>query len=402
MHALGSLFILVEGSVTNGSNPNPHPPRMNRSTPFLTAIAMLATPGLHAQSDPFHQVQYWMGAGPDSTVLVIDFQDGSSDPGQSYAWGFLHNGNATAADMLAAIAAADVNLTVDVSGGFLQSITYNDHAGMGGAPNWWSTWNGTGPQDMELNGGLAEALTHRMWFGCSYTDFDPALPPTPPLPAYDPFRFTPADATFWVGSGPHTALLVVDLHNGPSTTAHAWGVRFNGSTTGEDMLQLVANEDPLLSIVLGGGVINEITYNGEAAPGGAPNWWSTWSATNLGNWRMNTGTATTVLPGELFGCSYTDLTPALRPRYPMPAAAPTAMDERDRGALVAFPLPATDVLHVAVEASAPMPLRILDLAGKVVLSTRTEGATTAVSVSGLAHGLYVLHVGDRQRIIAVQ
>lgn len=347
-------------------------------------------------------VLYWVGAGTDSTVLVIDFQDGSFDPGQSYAWGYLHNGSATAADMLAAIAAADVNLNVDVQGGFLMSVTYNGHAGIGGAPDWWSTWSGTSINDLQLNGGLAEPLAQGMWFGCSYTDFDPALPPTTPLPAYEPFRFTAADVTYWVGTGPHTALLVVDLQNGPGTTAHAWGVRFQGSTTGEDMLQLVAAADPLFSVVTAGGFLNDILYNGEAGIGGNPNYWSTWSATNLGNWSMNIGLASTVLPGGLFGCSYTDFAPALRPRYPQPATAPTAMGEWSPDPLTVFPLPATDMLHIAMDGQPAMPLRIIDLSGKVVFRGRTEGATTTIPVGSIAQGVYVLHVGDRQRIIAVQ
>ncbi|MEO7080810.1 MAG: hypothetical protein ABIY71_04745, partial [Flavobacteriales bacterium] len=80
---------------------------------LLTLLAFSASTAAHAQFD-FSHVQYWVGAGADSSVLVVDFQDGTDDA--SYAWGWLHNGG-TGEDMLNAIAAADVNFSIDLTGG---------------------------------------------------------------------------------------------------------------------------------------------------------------------------------------------------------------------------------------------------------------------------------------------
>lgn len=155
---------------------------MKNNGTLLALSLLFAGPAAQAQFTAA-DVQFWVGAGPDSSVLVIDFQDGSATP--SHAWGWLHSGG-TGEDMVQAIAAADPALTVELVGGFLNSITYAGHAGIGGEPDWWSTWDGTGIDDMVSNLGLAGTLGNGDWLGCSYTDFNPALPPTEPVPAMLP------------------------------------------------------------------------------------------------------------------------------------------------------------------------------------------------------------------------
>ena len=85
--------------------------------------------------------------------------------------------------MVNAIAAADPNLNIEVTMGFLNNITYGTHAGIGGAPNYWSTWDGPNLAGMVSNLGLSTEVGNGAWFGCSYTDFNPALPPTEPVAA---------------------------------------------------------------------------------------------------------------------------------------------------------------------------------------------------------------------------
>ena len=149
---------------------------------LFTLLAIAAGTSAHAQFD-ISQVQYWIGGGPDSSVLVIDFQDGTDDP--SYAWGWLHTGG-TGEEMVNAISAADPDLDVEVTSGFLNSISYGSHAGIGGSPDYWSTWDGTSVATFVSNLGLAGILGNGDWLGCSYTDFDPALAPTEPIPASVP------------------------------------------------------------------------------------------------------------------------------------------------------------------------------------------------------------------------
>lgn len=369
------------------------------NTRILSLSLLLGSAAAHAQFTK-SEVQYWIGTGTDSTVLVIDFQDGTDD--DSYAWGYLHDGTATAEDMLNAVASADVNLTVEIPGGFLNTTTYGDHAGIGGSPNWWSTWSGASLTTMTTNMGLSEVLSNGSWFGCSYTDFDPALEPTDPIAAFDPMGFTADDVLFWTGSGSNTALLVIDFQDGSATSSYAWGHRFDGSTTGEAMLNAVLAADPALEAVISTGFLSDVTYGPHAGIGGAPNWWSTWSATNLGNWFSNLGLATAVEHGGLFGCSYTDFNPALRPAPPVAAEIPTGINARVSADLVVYPQPAADVLHIRSTEPIGQPLWITDVAGRQVVTTRGDGLLTTVDVSALPAGMYVLQVGEVKRTIAVQ
>lgn len=371
---------------------------MNAFGCTLSSLALLSSFSLHAQFTA-QDIRYWVGSGTDSTVLVVDFQDGTED--HSYAWGFLHN-TATAEDMLNAIAAADVNFTVNITGGFLNDIAYNTHVGNGGAPEYWSTWSGTTMADLVTNSGISEPLGTGDLFGCSYTDFDPALIPTGPIAAFDPFRFTAEDVDVWVGSGQDTAVLVIDFQDGSAIPSYAWGYLYSGTVTGETMLNDIAAADPDLDVVIDGGFLMNITYNGHAGLYNSPNYWSTWSGTNLGNWTLNMGVSATLNNGDLFGCSYTDFAPALRPGYPAPAEVAAAVVERSTTSFEVFPQPAADVLWVNTPTADRAAIVAYTLSGKVVLRTTTHGLSTAVEVSGLAAGMYVLQVGTARRTIVVR
>ena len=171
-------FAHVHGTSSWGRlNQQPNTPMLIRVLALSTTLAAASAQAQFTMAD----VQFWIGTGADSSVLVFDFQDGTVDP--SYAWGFLHDGSATGLDMVEAVAAADPNLALDIPSGFLNTVTYGAHAGVGGAPDYWSTWSGADLASMEMNLGLSEVLTNGSWFGCSYTDFDPPLAPTMPIAA---------------------------------------------------------------------------------------------------------------------------------------------------------------------------------------------------------------------------
>ncbi|MBK9419988.1 MAG: T9SS type A sorting domain-containing protein [Flavobacteriales bacterium] len=181
---------------------------MNKYVPAF--LGLLASSSLCAQFD-ISQIQYWIGAGADTSVMVVDFQDGSATP--SYAWGYLHNGG-TAEDMINAIAAADVNFSIDVVGGFLNSVTYGTQEAIGGAPDYWSTWSGTSIATFALNNGLAEALGNGDWLGCSYTDFNPPLEPGEPIPAMAPTAIMEAASRTSLQVYPQPATYVLNLATG--------------------------------------------------------------------------------------------------------------------------------------------------------------------------------------------
>lgn len=341
-------------------------------------------------------IQYWIGSGSDSAILVVDFRDGSWD--SSYAWGYLFNGSATAQMMLNAIAAADVNFSVVINSGFLSNIVYGNHAGIGGTGSpqrFWSTWTGTSGSNLAMNGGISESLSNREWFGCSFTDFNPAVVPSGPIPAFDPFRFTLQNVAFWVGTGTDSSILVVDFLSSSGPSSFAWGYRYSGVATGAQMLNEVAAADPGLAVA-GSGFLNNITYNSFAGIGGTGgNFWAIWSATNLGNWDFNIGIGDTLTNGSLFGCSFTNFAPAIRPGYPVPAPFVQGLAlENVPKVIQVYPNPATDFIRIQFDEYSPEATQVMlmDATGKQVFSGNITSEETNLPVYELASGLYTVVV----------
>lgn len=339
-------------------------------------------------------IEYWVGIGSDSSILVVDFKDGSWD--STYAWGFLHNGTATGQDMLTSVAAADINFSVAIAGGFLNDITYGSHSGFGGTGgSFWGTWSGTDISNLSMNAGIGTGLANGDIFACSFTDFNPALAPGGPIPAYEPFRFTAQDVNYWVGSGNDSAVLVIDFLDGSGMSALAWGYLFSGSTTGEDMLNAIAADDLNMTVAIAGGFLNDITYGSMAGIGGNPDFWGTWSATNLGNWDLNMGISSPLQNGDFFACSYTDFAPAVRPGYPSAATNPSISTQiAIKQALQIYPNPANDFirLHIDHLANAPVDILIIDANGRVVSSSEISSLQTPIAIDQLAPGLYTVQI----------
>ena len=355
---------------------------------YLLLAFSMAIPQLFFGQFSFSDVEYWIGSGEDSTIFVVDFKDATWD--SSYAFGYLHDG-ATGEQMLNDIAAADENFSVDISGGFLNDIEYGSHAGIGGDPNYWGTWSGTSLESLEMNSGLGTQLENGAWFGCSYTDFDPALAPGGPIPAFNPQELTTSDVTFWVGSGTDSTIFVCDFLVNGVASSYAWGYIHNGEATGADLLTAISDADPLLNVAMGGGFLNDITYGDLEGIGGDPNYWGTWSASNLGDWYTNSGIGTELGDGDYFGVSYTDFNPAVRPQYPQPAESTVGLGNVEERIVSVYPNPAVNTVSVEYDSQSAV-ARLFQANGKQVASWQLNSNNNRLDVSDLASGLYILQV----------
>ena len=286
---------------------------------ILFCLSLFQSKAQFSESD----IKFWVGSGPDTALLVIDFLDGTADT--SYAWGYLFDAssNLTAETMLSAINSAEPKLSIATGSGFLNDIVYNNHEGFAGSPNYWGTWNGSNSGNWVTNAGLGEVLSNGSWFGCSYTDFNPAIKPGTPISAYASSWFNKEDVNFWVGTGSDSAVLVIDFVEGiyGEVATFAWGVAFDGNITGENMLTSLANADQNITTDMGGGFLNDIIYGGYEGLAGEPHYWGTWSGTNLSDWIMNSGINTVVNDGDWFGCTYEAWAPR-RPFVPFAATNP--------------------------------------------------------------------------------
>ncbi|MEI6490990.1 MAG: hypothetical protein WCO94_00455 [Verrucomicrobiota bacterium] len=83
--------------------------RMILAFGLATAVTLTAKASVIVSS--FNDIEYWVGTGANQAGLVIDFHDGAAE--QSFAWGFRWDGVATGYDMLTAIDAASVELSIN-------------------------------------------------------------------------------------------------------------------------------------------------------------------------------------------------------------------------------------------------------------------------------------------------
>ena len=138
---------------------------LNNVSFIVMASIVDNTPALNS-----NEVYYWVGSGNSMAILDIDFNDGIEN--ESVAFGYKFTGTVLAQQMLTEIAEAYPNLIVDVSGGFLNSIQYENHNASSGNPYYWSTLSRTQTSLWEMNWGLTTIINNEDWFGCSYTDVD--------------------------------------------------------------------------------------------------------------------------------------------------------------------------------------------------------------------------------------
>lgn len=370
---------------------------MKKQLIFLALTVLFAPNFLKAQFS-YDDIRFWVGSGTDTSVLVISFNDGTWD--SSYAWGYLHNG-ADGEDMLQAVAQADKNLSAIISGGFLNDMTYHRHEGIGGTNGfYWSTWDGNHPDSMSSNMGLSTPVGNGDWFGCSFTDFNPAVHPGAPIAAFHPGVLTAGDIDFWAGSGTDTAFLVIDFKDAQDTSAFAWGYLFNDSVAGEKVLQDIAAADTALTVNFSVGAIHKIEYGNFSGTAGSTENWITWSATNYGDWDLSNGPDAMIKDGMIYGISFTAHNNPERPGYPKGASLPTGMEPMGSPApLTIFPNPAVNSVSIAADFSGERPIKIYSLSGKLLFVGKGNDKTQ-VDISSLPPGVYLVEVdGQRRKLV---
>ena len=157
---------------------------------------------------PASSVQYWVGSGSNSAVVIIGWDD-NPNGNFALAWGVRWNGSAMAVNMLYTIATYDSRVAYAISSGFVTQIGYNDGTLVSGssASYWCYTINGgyagaygtqpmTDGDVMEISSSCNFSLSSAV----AATDPNPAPGPTPdPDPVDATIAFS--DILYWVGEG---------------------------------------------------------------------------------------------------------------------------------------------------------------------------------------------------------
>jgi hypothetical protein len=203
------------------------------------------------------------------------------------------------------------------------------------------------------------------------------------------------DVEYWIGEGDSEVLFVVDWNDGIEPESTAWGFRFEGEVTGEEMLIAVAEADDRLGINMAGGFLNDIVFtNGYSHEGiGGTNgfYWGTWSGTNSGDWEMNAGLSTAISDGDWFGCSFTDFNPAVVPGVPVAVSNPVGVQFAEATSFIVFPNPFVD--NIQIETKNISQVAVLNMDGKLIYQNNLNNTDKIIiDLSGLPKGMHVLQV----------
>ena len=205
--------------------------------------------------------------------------------------------------------------------------------------------------------------------------------------------FAQTDIQHWVGSGANSAILVIDFNSGIANESTAFGYRFDGTATGEEMLTAIADVYPDLTTNMAGGFLNDIIYGTQSGLGGNPEWWMTCSRTESTLWNMNWGISTALADGDWFGCTYSpvdsDWNPTNLPGQPLAALAPSSINEFSESMLNIYPNPCQDIINV--EADGVASIQIFNIQGQICKRIENFQNRT-INISELPSGVYTLKV----------
>ena len=186
-------------------------------------------------------VQYWVGTGSNSAVVVVCWDD-NPNGNFALAWGVHWNGSATAANMLDSISAYDTRFSYSISGGFVTDMSYTDATHVSGSSNsWWCYGINNGGASGYTAQPMADGDLMVVSSSCGNTMTTAEAATNP----------NSTDATiaassilYWVGEGSDSAIFV--LMDG--TNARARGYLFDESDglSLDDMASDIAAADPRL------------------------------------------------------------------------------------------------------------------------------------------------------------
>ena len=172
-------------------------------------------------SFPASDVQYWVGSGSNSAVVVVGWDD-NPNGNFALAWGVHWNGNTTALGLIDSIATHDSRFSYTYSSSLMGEVSYNDGTLVSGSSSygWCYYLNGSWAMNAYGNQSVSDGDLIEVSSSCSFTM-------TSAVAASDPnggSSSDPVDATiafsdilFWVGSGSDSPTRL--LPGGTSSTA---------------------------------------------------------------------------------------------------------------------------------------------------------------------------------------
>ena len=271
------------------------------------AFGLLISAGASAQWEPVVNptvpqsvIRHWTGTGENRAVVCITWNDAVAG-NVGIAWGVRWNsGTLLMRDVMDTIAAYDSRLTItwNSSHTYVNNLTYVDTAlglnvtgmvdDMSGVAWWMYNWKDANDVEKASAGVMGDNVADGDfvdWLPMDPETYEtfaaeiiyPATDPNAaPLPAAA--TIAASDIAYWVGEGSQQAILAVNW----ADTALAWGYRFDGEKSVNDMLNAIAEADLRFSIEMGDYGLDDILF--VVAPGDTlrKQAYSYWESTNNG------------------------------------------------------------------------------------------------------------------------
>lgn len=197
----------------------------------------------------------------------------------------------------------------------------------------------------------------------------------------------------WSGAGSNQAMLIIDFNDSTANECYAFGYRFDGQKTVEEMLVAISNENPDLDISIFTGFLSDITYFNHAGIGGSPFYWGTFTEVN-NQWESNLGISIQLSDLMVFGCSYTDWDattwePLSVPSNPIPAPSVTNIQKFQNFSAQIFPNPSSDFLNINSDLNIDI-IEIFSLNGNKVFSQAINSKESLINISQFSNGNYIV------------
>lgn len=289
---------------------------------FLLNISFLS-----AQLDR-DDIVFWLGDGDQEAYFLVDFRDGSEDA--SFGWGVRYNlgDGLVMQDVFDKIAQTDSGFISRVTGGFLNDVIYNHHAGIDSEPDWWSTWSGNSVDAMGMQGGISEQLQNGRWYGLSYGFMPVPVAPTFKYAAYNPNWFTQDDVEYWIGNGTKKIAVVIDFVTDDleEEVTFAWGIKYNSTINIKQALELLAAQDDDLEVNFDNNDnLESIQYKNLVGEIDSLNKWKTFAGHTMSDYRP-VGWTINLSDYSMIGVSFGDDN-VRRPYLPVAVKAPEEPEE---------------------------------------------------------------------------
>ncbi len=331
-----------------------------------------------------NDIKFWVGTGSKKAYFIADFND--SNTPNSYAWGYRFDGNGlTMEDLINAIVAAEPKMQTDIPTGYLSILNYNHHTST--TDDSWITWSGPSASNMTWNNGVGYTpLVDGKWYGAAYGLDYYDTPPSAPVAAYSSAWYSAAQVTNWIGTGSNASLVIIDFgtDNANGANSFVFGIKYNGSITAEQALQLIRSQVSYFNFTSANNQISSLSLNSFTGNTSGSESWKVYKGKDLSSWQAKASLSQIQLThSDWFGLSFGQR----RPFTPTEAQLTLGVSSVTKKKFNVYPNPASDFIQIETSEKLKE-VNIYSAVGQKVMTSQAA----KVAIQSLQAGVYFVEI----------